>query len=226
MFIAPGSVEPFERRLTRQIAERIARNWWVLLVDGLALIVAGVLIFSIDWSVRSLSIFIGALFILQGISTAFIRGVDRSAQTTNMVAGLASVGAGVAIIVWPDPGVTAVAIFLGAWLIVMGTLTVTGAFAGRDVIPDWWLWLILGLLEITLGVLALADPGNTLAALVTVGGIWAVVMGVMYVVMGFELRRLPNRVDEMLAPVNGGRTAEAKPDARPHAPGAASDTGR
>jgi hypothetical protein len=26
-----------------------------------------------------------------------------------------------------------------------------GAFAARDVILDWWLWLILGLLEVALG---------------------------------------------------------------------------
>jgi uncharacterized membrane protein HdeD (DUF308 family) len=215
MFVAPGSPGSFERQLTRELAERIARNWWVLLVDGLALIVAGVLIFSIDWSVRSLSIFIGALFILQGISMLFVRGLDRSTQTANTVTGLLSIGAGIAIIVWPSPGLTAVAIFLGAWLIVMGTLAIAGAFAARDVIPDWWLWLILGLLEIPLGVLALANPGATLAALVTVGGIWAVVVGVMKVVMAFQVKQLPDRVDAMLTPPHGNGTAEAKPDAQP-----------
>jgi hypothetical protein len=78
------------RMLTRDAAERVARNWWVLLVNGLLLIVAGVPIFSIDWSVRSLSIFIGALFILQGISTAFARGLDRSAEAINAVTALLS----------------------------------------------------------------------------------------------------------------------------------------
>jgi uncharacterized membrane protein HdeD (DUF308 family) len=39
--------------------------------------------------------------------------------------------------------------------------------------------LLLGLAEVPLGVLALADPGATLAAIVTVGGIWAVVVGVV-----------------------------------------------
>lgn len=230
MFIAPSSSGGFARQLTRDLAERVARNWWVLLVDGLALIVAGVLIFSIDWSVRSLSIFIGALFILQGVSTALVRGLDRSAQRTNVAAGLLSIVAGVAIIVWPDPGVTAVAIFLGAWLIVMGTLTITGAFAGRDLVPYWWLWLILGLLEIPLGVLALANPGETLAAVVTVGGIWAVAVGVMYVVISFEVKRLPERIEAMLSrPSDGGRTAsdgartaEAKPEARPRSSSAPS----
>jgi uncharacterized membrane protein HdeD (DUF308 family) len=216
MFIAPGSPEQLQQTVTRDFAERVAKNWWVLFLNGFSLIVAGVLIFSIDWSVRSLSIFIGALFILQGFSTALAGGLDRTAQRTNLVAGLLSIAAGVAIMVWPHPGLVAVGVFLGAWLIVMGTITITGAFAARDFIPDWWMWLILGLLEIPLGVLALADPGATLAAFVTVAGIWAVAVGVMYVVLAFQLRRLPDRVDAMMKPpADGSRSAETKPDSRP-----------
>jgi uncharacterized membrane protein HdeD (DUF308 family) len=211
-FTSPDSAEWFGRRLTRDLADRIARNWWVLLVEGLLSIVAGVLIFSIDWSVRSLATFIGTLCILHGISTALIRGLDRSARATNVVAGLASIATGVLIIVWPAPGLVAVGIVLGAWLIAMGTATLAGAFAGRDVIPDWWMWAILGLLEIPLGMLALADPGATLAALITVSGIWAVALGVTYVVMAFRIKRLPDRIDAMMTPPNG--TLTAKPKAR------------
>jgi uncharacterized membrane protein HdeD (DUF308 family) len=211
MFVAPGSPESQTRQLAREFAESVARNWWVLLVNGLLLVVAGVLIFSIDWSVRSLSIFIGALFILQGIATAALRSPDRTAQTTNIVAGLFSIAAGVAIMVWPSPGLTVVAVFLGSWLIVMGTITITGSFAGRDIIHDWFLWLIGGVLEVALGALALADPGSTLAALVTVAGIWAVVLGVMSVVMSFQVKRLPDRVDKLeLTPDENSRENDAK----------------
>jgi uncharacterized membrane protein HdeD (DUF308 family) len=222
MYIAPGSPDSFGRQLTREIAERIARNWWVLLLNGLMLIVAGVLIFSIHWSVRSLSIFIGALFILQGISTAALRGLDKTAQTTNIVAGLFSIAAGVAIMVWPRPGLTAVAIFLGSWLIVMGTLTITSSFAGREIVHDWFLWLIIGVLEVALGVLALADPGGTLAALITVAGIWAVVLGVMFVVMSFQLKRLPHEVEKMeVRPEEDSRDEKSDRDTRSQARAAA-----
>ena len=196
MFVAPGTTPDFGRRLTRDVAQSIASNWWVLLLNGLLLIVAGVLIFSIDWSVRSLSTFIGVLFIVQGASTALISGIDAAARRTNVVTGLLSIAAGVVIIAWPEPGLTALAIFLGAWLIVVGTITISGAFAARKIMPDWWLVLILGLLEVPLGVLALADPGATLAAIITVGGIWAVAIGVMRIVLAFEIKGLPGKVDQ------------------------------
>jgi uncharacterized membrane protein HdeD (DUF308 family) len=199
MLVAPGSTPDLGRAFTRAAAEQIARNSWMLFFDGALLIVSGFLIFSIDWTIRELATFIGLLFIFQGVMDALTTGIDASVRRANVVVGLLSIAAGVAIIVWPGPGVVAVAIFLGAWLIVSGTLAIAGALAARRLWSEWWLLLILGLLEIPLGVLALANPGATLAALITVAGIWAVAIGVMRIVLGFELRSLPGEVEKVWA---------------------------
>jgi uncharacterized membrane protein HdeD (DUF308 family) len=204
MFITSGSTSDIGRKLTRTAAEQVARNWSVLLIDGALLVIAGILIFSIDWTISELATFIGALFIVQGVVDALATGIEARVRRANVVAGLLSIATGIAIIAWPAPGVLAVAIFLGAWLIVSGTLGITGAFATRRLLPDWWLFLILGVLEIPLGVIALAAPGATLAALITVAGIWAVVIGVMRIVIAFELKRLPKDVDEALAGAGNG----------------------
>src|ERR1700754_3708970 len=135
MYVAPGTRPDFAHRLTREAAERMAANWWLLLLNGLLLIVAGVLIFSIDWTIRDLATFIGALFIVQGVVEALTTGIDARVRLANVVTGLLSIAAGILIIVWPEPGVVAVAVILGAWLIVVGTLTVAGSFAARDVLP-------------------------------------------------------------------------------------------
>jgi uncharacterized membrane protein HdeD (DUF308 family) len=197
MFVTPASFDGFGDQLTHDAAEQLSRNWTALLFNGLVLIVAGVLIWSIDWSVESLSTFIGALFIFEGLWVMLTAGI--SVRAANFVTGLLSVAAGVVIIVWPKVSITVLGIFLGAWLIVIGTISISGAFAARRVLPNWWLLLLLGLAEVPLGVLALADPGGTLAALITVGGIWAVVIGTMRVILAFELRHLPDDVDKALA---------------------------
>jgi uncharacterized membrane protein HdeD (DUF308 family) len=198
MFVAPGTLPDLGRKLTRDAAQRIASNWWLLLLNGALLVVAGVLIFSIDWTIRELATFIGALFIVQGVAEALTTGLDARVRQANVITGLLSIAAGILIIVWPDPGLVAVAIVLGAWLIVTGIIEITGAFAARRLVPDWWLLLILGLLQIPLGVLALANPGATLAALITVAGIWAVAIGVMRIVLSFEIKRLPDDVEKAL----------------------------
>jgi uncharacterized membrane protein HdeD (DUF308 family) len=216
MFVAPGSV-PFGHRLTRGAAQQIARNWWLLLLNGALLIVAGVLIFSIDWSIRSLATFIGALFIVQGLAEALTSGIDARVRQTNLITGLLSIAAGILIIVWPEPGLIAVAVVLGAWLIAMGTLAILGAFAARTLLPDWWLLLILGLLQIPLGVLALANPGATLAALITVAGIWAIAIGITRVVLAFEVKRLPSTIDQAWSTSPNGLTPDHTPTTAAHA---------
>jgi uncharacterized membrane protein HdeD (DUF308 family) len=215
MFVAPGTTPSIGYTLTRDVAEKVARNWWLLLLNGLLLVVAGFLIFSIDWTVRSLATFIGAVFIVQGIVYALTTGIDDRVRRVNVITGLLSIATGILIIVWPSPGLVAVGVILGAWLIVGGTITITGAFAARGILANWWLLLLLGLLEIPLGVLALANPGATLAALVTVGGIWAVAIGVMRIVLSFEIKRLPDYVEEDF------RSQNHDAPSRDHAPGLA-----
>jgi uncharacterized membrane protein HdeD (DUF308 family) len=197
MYITPASFDSFGRELTHAAAERLSRNWKALLLNGLLLIVAGILIFSVDWSVRSLATFIGALFVFEGFWAMLTTGIDHRAA--NFVTGLLSMAAGVAMIVWPSPSLTVLGIFLGAWLIVIGTVTISGAFVARQLLPDWWLLLLLGLAEVPLGVLALIDPGTTVAALVIVGGVWAVAIGALRVVLAFQLRDLPEEVDRAYA---------------------------
>jgi uncharacterized membrane protein HdeD (DUF308 family) len=141
------------------------------------------------------------------------RGIDARVRQANVITGLLSLATGIGIIVCPGPGpgLPAVAIVLGAWLIVAGGITITGAFAARWATPEWWLLLFLGLLEIPLGVLALASPGATLAALVTVAGIWCVFIGVTRIMVAFEIKRLPDDVDQAFGPpdTNGHATAPA-----------------
>ena len=220
MFVAPGTM-PFGYKLTRQAAQDLARNWWVLLLNGALLVVAGFLILSIDWTISSLATFIGALFIVQGVMEALTTGIDARVRRANVVTGLLSIAAGVVIIVWPSPGLLAVAVILVAWLVVMGTIALSGAFAARRIIPDWWLLVLLGLAEVALGVLALANPGATLAALITIGGIWAVAIGVMRIILSFQVKRLPDEVDKAfdVASANGVRSA-GKPDDSHLAPAA------
>jgi uncharacterized membrane protein HdeD (DUF308 family) len=215
MFVAPGTLPILGYKLTREAAQQIARNWWLLLLNGALLVVAGVLIFSIEWTTRSLATFIGALFIFHGVGEALTTGIGSRVRQVNVIAGQLSIAAGILIIVWPDPGVVVVAIVLGAWLIVVGTISISGAFAARRLLPNWWLLLVLGLVELPLGVLALANPGATLAALITVAGIWAVATGVLRIVLAFDIKDLPDDVDEALAAPSADGAPQAASAKRP-----------
>jgi uncharacterized membrane protein HdeD (DUF308 family) len=64
-------------------------------------------------------------------------------------------------------------------------------------------------------VLALANPGATLAALVTVGGIFAIAIGVMNVITSFQLKHLPDDVDKAFSETANGASRAATPPPAP-----------
>jgi hypothetical protein len=75
MFVVPRTM-PFGTKLTGAAARAVARDWWVALLDGAVLVVAGFVIFSVDWTVRGLATLIGVLFIVQGVAEALTTGID------------------------------------------------------------------------------------------------------------------------------------------------------
>jgi uncharacterized membrane protein HdeD (DUF308 family) len=177
----------------RQSAEIVARSWWIGVVAGLIAIVFGILILTIDWGVQSLAWFLGALLVIQGLTWVAEPPLDGSPRNWTIALGLLEIAAGIAIIVWPDIGLVTLAVFIGAALVARGLLHVVGALVNRH-LPHWWLILVLGLVEVPIGIWCLRRPGLTLVLLITLTGIWSIVTGIWEIVVALELRNLPRRL--------------------------------
>ena len=177
-------------------AEALAATWWIYLLAGIVSLVFGAIILSVDWGIDSLAAFLGVLLLLQGLAWLTLKPLDDGDRWTNVVAGLLGAGAGLALLVWPDKGLYLVAIFVGVWIVMSGVIHVVGAIVNRQA-PHWWLVLVLGLVEIPIGIWLLRRPGMTLAILITLVGIWAIVTGVWQCMIAFELRKLPQRLQRL-----------------------------
>lgn len=188
-------LNPISDRTTFEVdeAEQVASSWWVFLLAGVISVVFGALILAIEWSVDGLAAFVGALFIIQGAAYLITKPLDGGSRSTNVIAGLLGIAAGIALLVWPGRGLYVVAVFIGAWIVVSGVLHIVGALANRQA-PHWWLVLILGVIETPLGIWAMRRPGITLAILITLIGAWAIVMGIGEIVIAFEVRKLAQRL--------------------------------
>jgi uncharacterized membrane protein HdeD (DUF308 family) len=187
-----------QRELTRADVETISKAWWVILLTGLIAIVAGILILSINWTVDDLGVFIGAVFIFKGIMEALTPPLDGGSRAWNIVVGLLGIAAGIVVIAWPEPSLLVIAIFLGCWLIVSGIFEIIGALSNRDQ-HLWWVVLILGIIQVPLGIWALSRPGLFLWVVVIVAGLWLIVTGITQCIVAFEVKSLPKRFDRMAA---------------------------
>ena len=184
-----------QAEIDRQAAETISKSWWILLLSGIVSTVAGVVILTVDWTVEDLGLFVAILFIVSGLLQATTRPLDGSPRTWNVVVGLVEVVVGIAFVSWPHIGLYTVAIFIGAWIVVSGIVHIVGAVAHRHDVSIWWLILIVGIIELALGIAVLRRPGLTLTIAITIVGIWAVISGIFQMIASVEVKHLPRLLE-------------------------------
>ena len=178
----------------RELAEQIRHLWWIPLIIGLVSIGLGLAILATDWTVHALVIITGLVFIIRGIALAFSPAYAGRTSGEQVVAGVAGVIAGVVLVAWPGPSLLVLAFFTGAWLAVSGSFHIITSLSRRRELPHWGFTFSVGVIELLLGIWAMRRPEVTLALLITIIGLWAVVTGVIYSALAFEIRGAARRL--------------------------------
>ncbi len=173
--------------------DTLSRNWWVVLLRGLAGIFFGLATFLAPGiSLAALVILYGAYAFADGIlaiiTAARRRGADR--WWLLLLEGVVGIGAGVITFLWP--GITALALvyLIAAWALVTGALEIAAAIRLRKVISGEWLLALTGVVSIILGMMLVAFPGAGAIALVIWIGAYAFVFGALLTGLSFRLRSL------------------------------------
>lgn len=169
----------------------LAKNWWLLLLRGIAGILFGLLAFL--WpgiTLLTLIIIYGAYALVDGIFAiiAAIRG-GAGARWWLALIGVLGIAAGLLTFFWPGMTALALAMFIGAWAFIHGIFEIIGAIKMRKEIDNEW-WLILsGALSALFGLAILIRPGAGALALVWLIGAYAIVFGALLVGFAFRLKK-------------------------------------
>ena len=181
----------------QQIKEALASLWWMPLMRGILLVVVGILMFTQPGTtLLSLLWFMGIYWIVDGVFSLIegVRGHPEKSRIWMFISGIVSILAGIFILGNPLVAGLISGSFLtyliGFTVIISGLMMI---FAGRekDGVRQWSVWgLIMGILYVLFGLFVITHPLVTLASLVWIFSIWAIVAGVVAVVMAFRLRGL------------------------------------
>jgi uncharacterized membrane protein HdeD (DUF308 family) len=175
----------------------LARNWWALVLRGLLGVALGVLTFTLpEATLGALVLVFGAYALVDGVlgviaAVGGARG-DRSWWAL-LLGGLAGILAGVAALALPEATALVLLYVIAAWAVLTGGLEVTAAVRLREQIRDEWLLGLSGLLSIAFGVLIMIAPAAGPLAVVLVIGAYAVLSGLVLLVLGLRLRAAGRR---------------------------------
>lgn len=181
----------------------LAQNWWAIVLRGLCGVLFGLSAFA--WPGITLAILVslyGAYALIEGAFAVAGAVMGRGAGAFPwgvLLAGLAGIAIGV--ITFMSPGVTAIALvyLIAAWAVLRGVFEIIAAIQLRKEIDNEWLLGLAGLLSVVLGLFLFAAPGaGAIAALWWIGA-FAVVFGIVEIVLGFRLKGLKDRVAHRMA---------------------------
>jgi uncharacterized membrane protein HdeD (DUF308 family) len=170
----------------------LAKNWWLILLRGIAFVLFGILTFI--WpgiTLLTLVLLYGAFALVDGVFSvaAAITGDQPTPRWWLAIVGLLGIAAG--ILAFVLPGITAVVLLflIAGWAIATGILQIAGAIRLRKEIDNEWLLIATGVLSIIFGLILVVQPGIGLVTLLYVIGIYAVVDGILLIMLSFRLRR-------------------------------------
>jgi uncharacterized membrane protein HdeD (DUF308 family) len=172
----------------------LAQNWWAIVLRGVFAVLFGLGAFF--WPGITLAVLVllfGGYLFLDGILAVLWALARRRAGPFPwgvFLAGLASLAAGVVTLLWP--GVTALALLyvIAVWAVVRGIFEIVAAFHLRRELSNEWLLALNGALSVLFGVLLIVAPGAGALAVLWLIGSFAIIVGIVMIVLGFRLKGL------------------------------------
>jgi uncharacterized membrane protein HdeD (DUF308 family) len=184
--------------VTEAEAEAASRRWWIVLLYGILSVFVGLLILADNWTLESLAIFVGVILIIEGLFSAIRPGLGAMRAWTVGI-GIAAIIGGIVILVWPARGLLVLAQVIAVYIVVKGIFNLTISVGSRHAVNYWWLWSLLGILQIALGLWLMRRPGATLYLVIVLTGIWLIAQGSLEIVLAFEIKRLPRLLGQSRA---------------------------
>ncbi|USH02983.1 HdeD family acid-resistance protein [Grimontia kaedaensis] len=181
--------------LQKQLVGALSRNWWVLLLRGIASIIFGFMLWTLptEESVETLILVFGIFAFVDGalqVWTAIMERKERDNWVVLMLWGVVGIAAG--IMTFTVPGLTAVALlfYIAVWAIAKGVLEIIAAIRLRKEIAGEWLLILGGIISILFGGFLMSNPAAGATALIWVIAMYAFVFGVLFVALSFKLKGL------------------------------------
>lgn len=175
-----------------EILHGLAKNWWAVLLRGIASIVFGVLAFA--WpgiTLWTLIILYGAYALVDGLFALYaaVTGNGAAPRWWMAAVGIAGVLAGIVAFAWPGLTALTLVMLIGAWAVVSGIFEIVGAIRLRKEIDNEWMLILHGVLTVIFGALLLAMPGAGALAMVWVIGAYAIAAGILLALLSFRLKK-------------------------------------
>lgn len=157
--------------------KELSRAWWLLLLLGVACLVAGVIVIAQpDISLATLAVVAGIFLLVDGIYEVIVAIADRGEGRGMLtLVGVLSAIVGIILIRHPIGTVSAIALLVGIWLVCIGVVRLIRVFA---IAGNRGWELLIAAVEIIAGIVIVSSPDIGVATLAIFVAIAFILRGV------------------------------------------------
>jgi uncharacterized membrane protein HdeD (DUF308 family) len=189
MSMHSSELEEVQRAITQSIRE----HWVLFLVEGIILVVLGVLAIVVPVvATLAVAILLGWLFLISGIVGLVTTFMARQAPGFwwSLLSGVLAIVAGLVLLGWPVSGAVSLTLLLILFFTIEGVLTIMYALEHKRELSGRWGWMLAsGIVDLVLAVLILAGlPGTAAWALGLLAGINMLFGGSAMIAMALQAR--------------------------------------
>jgi uncharacterized membrane protein HdeD (DUF308 family) len=188
-----------------QISQAVTRAWWALVIRGVIAVILGIFIIARpSESVAAFALVIAIWAVMQGV-VMVVHAFDLRSVAPHwwvmLLSGIISVAFGVAALYYyPGLSLTFAVVWTSWWLLLSGIAGISVAVQERRLGLPWGWSMAFGVLSVLASVYAFMSPPVTLAALMALISVFAIVAGIVLLVGAYRLR---TAADDVAAAVRG-----------------------
>lgn len=180
-------------QLQRALAQSIREHWVLFLIEGIVLVVLGILAVIIPVvATIAVTIFLGWLFLISGIVGLVTTFWARHAPGFwwSLLSAALAIAAGLVLLAWPVSGAVSLTLLLIVFFTIEGVLTLMYALEHKKELSGRWGWMIVsGVIDLILAAIILAGlPGTAEWALGLLVGINMLFGGAAMIAMALHAR--------------------------------------
>ncbi len=193
-----GTESPYGSGPSGTLLAALGRSaWQVLLTAGLVAVALGVCL--LVWPKASLlvvAVLFGIYLLVSGVfqlAGAFGTHVPGHLRVLSFVTGALSVLLGLICFRGPAQSLLLLALWIGFGWLLRGIMLTAVALSHPELPARGW-QVFLGIITLLGGIVLIVEPFRSIATLTLIAGIWLVVLGVVEVVHGIQLRSRISRL--------------------------------
>ena len=175
---------------TESVMQALAGHWGLVVSMGVVSILIGVIaIVAPGATLVTLAIFFAVWLFVSGIVEiihSFTVHGDTGGRVLNVVLGVLSVIVGFALLRSPFQSLEVLIFVLGIFWVAQGIMTFINAFSSKE---GRGLRIFMGVLGVLAGTVILLYPISSAVTLALLAGIWLIILGIMQIVAGYNLRK-------------------------------------